>query len=99
MSDPSGALPVPAYLGGLEPMTRTPVVGQPAQGRAAVFVPGAVTATQDLTVFNVTKDAITARQAKVNDAPPPVHGPSQTSPALEPQPAPPAWWTGALLDL
>jgi ribonuclease Z len=60
---------------------------------------GAVTATQDLTVFNVTQDAVTARQAKVNDAPPPVHGPSQTSPGLDPQPAPPAWWTEALLDL
>jgi ribonuclease Z len=60
---------------------------------------GPVTVTQDLTVFNVTQDAVTARQAKVNDAPPPVHGPSQTSPALDPQPAPPAWWTQALLDL
>ena len=54
---------------------------------------GAVTATQDLTIFNVTRDAVTARQAKVNDAAPPVHGPSQTSPGLDPQPAPPAWWT------
>ena len=60
---------------------------------------GPVTVTQDLTVFNVTPDAVTARQAKVNDAAPPVHGPSQTSPALDPQPAPPPWWAGALLDL
>jgi ribonuclease Z len=60
---------------------------------------GPVTVTQDLTVFNVTPDAVIARQAKVNDAAPPVHGPSQTSPALDPQPAPPPWWTGALLDL
>ena len=60
---------------------------------------GPVTVTQDLTVFNVTKDAVTARQAKVNDAAPPVHGPSQTSPELDPQPAAPAWWTDALLDL
>jgi hypothetical protein len=49
--------------------------------------------------FGMTRDAVTARQAKVNDAAPPVHGPSQTSPALDPQPAPPPWWTGALLDL
>ena len=60
---------------------------------------GPVTVTQDLTVFNVTRDAVIARQAKVNDAAPPVHGSSQTSPALDPQPAPPHWWTGALLDL
>lgn len=60
---------------------------------------GPVTVTQDLTVFNVTRDAVIARQAKVNDAAPPVHGTSQTSAVLDPQPPPPAWWTDALLDL
>ncbi len=60
---------------------------------------GPVTISQDLTVFNVTEDAVTARQAKVNEAAPPVHGPSKTSPALDPQPTPPTWWTEALLDL
>jgi ribonuclease Z len=60
---------------------------------------GPVTVTQDFTVFNVTKDAVTARQAKVNDAAPPVHGPSQTSPELDPRPTPPAWWADALLDM
>ncbi len=60
---------------------------------------GPVTVSHDLTVFNVTKDTVTARPAKVNDAAPPVHRPSQTSPALDPRPAPPPWWTGALLDL
>jgi ribonuclease Z len=58
-----------------------------------------VTVTQDLTVFNVTEEAVVARQAKVNDAAPPVHGPSHTSPALDPMPAPPAWWADALLDV
>jgi ribonuclease Z len=60
---------------------------------------GPVTITQDLTVFNVTEEAVIARQAKVNDAAPPVHGPSKTSPAPEPMPAPPAWWADALLDV
>jgi len=60
---------------------------------------GPVTVTQDLTVFNVTPEAVIARQAKVNDAAQPVHGPSQTSPVLDPQPTPPAWWNEALLDL
>jgi ribonuclease Z len=41
MSSMPGALPAPAYLGGSEPMTRTPVVGQPAPDRAPVYVPGA----------------------------------------------------------
>jgi ribonuclease Z len=60
---------------------------------------GAVTITQDLTVFNVTEDAVIARQATVNDAAPPVHGPSKTSPELDPPVPPPAWWSEALLDL
>ena len=60
---------------------------------------GPVTITQDLTVFNVTEAAVIARQATVNDAAPPVHGPSQTSPILDPPPTPPTWWTKALLDL
>ena len=60
---------------------------------------GPVTVTQDFTVFNVTSDAVVARQAKVNDAAPPVHGTSRTDPTLDPRPTPPSWWTDALLDL
>ena len=60
---------------------------------------GAVTVTQDLTVFNVTEDAVTARQAVVNDAAPPVHGPSKTTPELDPPTPPPTWWSDALLDV
>jgi ribonuclease Z len=60
---------------------------------------GPVTVSQDLTVFNVTQEAVIARQAVVNDAAHPVHGPSKSSPQPEPMPAPPAWWADALLDL
>ena len=60
---------------------------------------GAVTVTQDLTVFNVTEDAVVARQAKVNDAASPVHGPTKTEPELDPPVPPPAWWAEALLDV
>jgi ribonuclease Z len=60
---------------------------------------GPVTISQDFTVFNVTKEAVIARQATVNDAAPPVHGPSHSSPTPEPMPAPPAWWADALLDV
>jgi ribonuclease Z len=52
-----------------------------------------------LTVFNVTEEAVTARQATVNDAAPPVHGPSRTSPEVDPPVPPPAWWSEALLDV
>jgi ribonuclease Z len=60
---------------------------------------GAVTVTQDLTVFNVTEDAVVARQATVNNAAPPVHGPSKTIPEVGQPVAPPPWWAEALLDL
>jgi ribonuclease Z len=60
---------------------------------------GPVTISQDLTVFNVTEEAVVARQAKVNDAAPPVHGASKSSPELDPRPIPPAWWADALLDV
>jgi ribonuclease Z len=60
---------------------------------------GPVAACQDLTVFNVTADAVLVRQARVNDAPQPVHGPSTTKPLIEPAPPPPSWWAEASLDV
>jgi ribonuclease Z len=60
---------------------------------------GPVTVTQDLTVFNVTKEAVVARQADVLDDAPPVHGRSHLEQQLEPRPADPAWWSDALLEV
>jgi ribonuclease Z len=60
---------------------------------------GAVAVCQDLTVFDVTADAVQVRQARVNEAPPPVHGPSSTQPVVQPAPEPPGWWAETLLDL
>ena len=41
---------------------------------------GAVAVLQNLTVFNVMTEAVLVRQAQVNDAPPPVHGPPSAEP-------------------
>jgi hypothetical protein len=60
---------------------------------------GAVAVCPDLTVFNITGEAVLVRQAQVNDAPQPVNGPSTTEPVIEPAPEPPDWWAEALLDL
>jgi hypothetical protein len=49
-------------------------------------------------VFNVTKDAVVARQAKVLDELPPIPG----VPLMEyipVQPQPPAWWAEALIPV
>jgi ribonuclease Z len=59
---------------------------------------GAIVQTQDLTVFNVTKEAVVARQAKVSDQLPPIPGvPSVVYKPFEP--TPPAWWKEALIPV
>ncbi len=59
---------------------------------------GPVVQTQDLTVFNVTKEAVVARQANVSDQVAPIPGQPRApfTPALAP---PPAWWADALIPI
>ena len=59
---------------------------------------GPVVQTQDLTVFNVTKEAIVARQVKQFDQLPPTPGKQRMafSPVAVP---PPDWWAEALIPL
>jgi ribonuclease Z len=57
-----------------------------------------VVQTQDLTVFNVTKEAVVARQAKVLDQLPPIPGVPRVAYTPVAQ-EPPAWWAEALIPL
>ncbi|MFO7571720.1 MAG: guanitoxin biosynthesis MBL fold metallo-hydrolase GntH [Gaiellaceae bacterium] len=59
---------------------------------------GPVVQTQDLTVFNVTKEAVVARQAQVVDQLPPIAGEQRVAytPVL---PTPPDWWADARIPL
>ena len=59
---------------------------------------GPVVQTQDLTVFNVTKDAVVARQAKQFDHLPPMPGKQRMAYAPVAVP-PPDWWAEALIPL
>jgi ribonuclease Z len=60
--------------------------------------PGPATLCQDLTVFNVTPEAITARQATIDLAQQAVVGPSNTARAYaDPLPSP-TWWPNAAID-
>jgi hypothetical protein len=54
--------------------------------------------TQDLKVFDVTKDAVVSRQAQVQDQLPPISGVRRATftPAL---PTPPEWWAEAHIPL
>jgi ribonuclease Z len=59
---------------------------------------GPVVQLQDLTVFNITKESIVARQAQVEPQPLPVPGTPRTEPTPRP-PAQPDWWEEALIPL
>jgi ribonuclease Z len=59
---------------------------------------GPVVQTQDLTVFNVTKEAVVARQALVVDELPPIPG-EQRVVYTPVEPIPPDWWAEALIPL
>ena len=59
---------------------------------------GPVVQTQDLTVFNITKEAVVSRQAQVLDQLPPTPGVPRV--AFTPKlPTPPAWWAEARIPL
>jgi ribonuclease Z len=85
-------------MGALWHLDLTPGVDQVFEEVGAHYE-GPLTVSQDFTVYNVTEKAVIARQAKVNDAAPPVHGPSHSNPTPGPMPTPPAWWADALLDI
>lgn len=59
---------------------------------------GPVVQTQDLTVINITKEAVISRQAKVIDQLPPIAGQQHAS-FTPVQIPPPAWWTEALIPI
>ena len=59
---------------------------------------GPVVQTQDLTVFNVTKEAVVARQAQVMDQLPPTPG-TQRATFVPKALAPPEWWAEARIPL
>ncbi len=59
---------------------------------------GPVVQTQDLTVFNVTKEAVVARQTKVLDQLPPIPGKQRVVYAPVAQ-IPPDWWAKARIPL
>ncbi|HQR80770.1 MAG TPA: MBL fold metallo-hydrolase, partial [Actinomycetota bacterium] len=59
---------------------------------------GPVVISQDLTVFNVTKESVVVRQAIINPYAWPVVGHSNTQgPPMAAQLPPPAWWADALI--
>lgn len=59
---------------------------------------GPATIAQDLTIFNITKEAVVARQAEVNPIAWPIIGKTIiTGPPMSKPRTPPEWWNDALL--
>lgn len=60
---------------------------------------GPVVQTQDLTVFNVTQEAVVVRQAQVMPQQAPVAGDPTIKPTIGERPETPAWWAEAILPV
>lgn len=73
-----------------------PVVAPILEGVGAVF-DGPVVQTQDLTVFNITKEAVVARQAEAVPQAMAVPGKPKFEPTYDHRPTPPDWWSEALI--
>lgn len=100
----------PLALGGMTVLAVGCLLGARASNRSESLPPpqvfaelgavydGPVVQTQDLTVFNVTREAVVARQAKVSPQLPPIPGVPRVG-YTPSQPKPPAWWAEALIPV
>jgi ribonuclease Z len=85
-------------MAGLWHTLLTPQVIHLLHSELSAVYDGPVVQTQDLTVFNITKEAVVARQAKVSDQLPPIAGKQRVAftPVAVP---PPDWWADALISI
>jgi ribonuclease Z len=85
-------------MAGLWHTLLSPQVIQMIMAELRTAYDGPVAQTQDLTVFNVTTDAVVVRQARVSDQLPPMPGVPRA--AYTPVAVPdPAWWAEARIPL
>jgi ribonuclease Z len=85
-------------VAGLYHTLLSPQVIQMVFAELGAVYDGPVVQTQDLTVFNLTKEAVVTRQAQVMDQLPPIPGEQRV--AFAPVAvAPPAWWAEAVIPL
>jgi ribonuclease Z len=58
---------------------------------------GPVVQTQDLTIFNITKEAVVARQVQAAPQAVAIPGESKLELTYSTRPEPPAWWAAAII--
>jgi ribonuclease Z len=74
-----------------------PPVVAPILEQVSTVFDGAVVQTQDLTVFNITKEAVVARQAEAVPQVMAVPGEPDFEPTYDERPVPPDWWEAAFI--
>jgi ribonuclease Z len=74
-----------------------PPVVAPILEQVSTVFDGAVVQTQDLTVFNITKEAVVSRQAEAVPQATAVPGEPTFEPTYDERPIPPDWWEEAFI--
>lgn len=74
-----------------------PAVVVPILEEVSAVFDGPVVQTQDLTVFNITKEAVVARQVQAAPQAVAIPGKAKAEPTHGTRPEPPAWWAEALI--
>ena len=84
-------------MGALWHTLLVPAVVMPILEEVSAVFDGPVVQTQDLTIFNITEEAVVARQVKAVPQAMAVPGESRVEPTYGTRPAPPAWWADAII--
>jgi ribonuclease Z len=74
-----------------------PAVVVPILEEVSAVFDGPVVQTQDLTIFNITKEAVVARQVQAAPQSFAIPGEAKIEPTYGTRPEPPAWWADAII--
>jgi ribonuclease Z len=74
-----------------------PAVVVPNLEEVSAVFGGPVVQTQDLTIFNITEEAVVARQVQAAPQAVAITGEARIEPTYGTRPEPPAWWADALI--
>ena len=85
-------------MGALWHTLLVPAVVLPILEEVSAVFDGPVVQTQDFTIFNITKEAVVARQVQAAPQPVAIPGESKIKLTYGTRPEPPAWWADAILS-
>jgi len=74
-----------------------PAVVVPILEEVSAVFDGPIVQTQDLTIFNITKDAAVARQVQASPQAVAIPGETKITPTYGARPESPAWWAEAFI--